>query len=76
MGARWAGVDENIGAKMCWKIVDDVSGEIICRSTIRSAIELVTANLKVDPIEPRLEEILDTTEDNGLLSKFVSLANI
>ena len=36
MRARWAGIDENIGTKMCWKLVDDNSGEIINRSTIRS----------------------------------------
>lgn len=29
MRARWAGVDEKIGTKMCWKLVDDSSGEII-----------------------------------------------
>ena len=34
MRARWAGIDENIGTKMCWKLVDDNSGEIINRSTI------------------------------------------
>ena len=28
--ARWAGVDEKIGAKMCYKLVDDESGYIIC----------------------------------------------
>ena len=50
MRARWAGVNENIGAKMCWKLVDDVSGEIVCRSTICSAIKPGTANLQVDPI--------------------------
>ena len=27
MRSRWAGVDENIGTKMCWKLVDDNSGE-------------------------------------------------
>ena len=51
MRARWAGIDENIGTKMCWKLVDDNSGEIINRSTIRSAIEPGAANLQVDPIK-------------------------
>ena len=46
-----AGVDENIGAKMCYKLVDDDSGKIICRSVIRSATEPGTATLRVDPIE-------------------------
>ena len=50
--ARWAGVDEQIGAKMCYKLVDDESGKIINRSVIRSATEPGTANLRVDPIEP------------------------
>ena len=79
MRARWAGVDEKIGAKMCWKVVDDVSGEIICRSTIRSAVEPGTENLQVDPVEPRLEKCTELGHDNGLLNngllnEFMSLA--
>ena len=34
--ARWAGVDKLIGVKKCYKLVDDESGKIICRSVIRS----------------------------------------
>ena len=49
--ARWDGVDEKIGAKMCYKLVDDESGKIVCRSVIQSATELGTANLWIDPIE-------------------------
>ena len=56
------------------EFVDDVSGEIIYRSTIRSAIEPDTANLQVDLIKPRPEENLETTEDNGLLDELMSLA--
>ena len=37
---------------MCFKIVGDDSGEIIRRSTIRSANKPGTANLQVDPLEP------------------------
>ena len=29
MRSRWASVDENISTKMCWKLVDDNSWEII-----------------------------------------------
>ena len=43
--ARWAGVDEKIGAKMCYKLVYDNSGKIICRSVIRSATEPGTAKI-------------------------------
>ena len=43
--ARWACVDENIGAKMCYKLVDDESGKIVCSSVIRSATEPGTTNL-------------------------------
>ena len=62
---------------MCWKLVDDISGEIICRSTIRSAIEPGTANLQVDPVEPLPDPIdtIDNTENSGLLNDFISLAN-
>ena len=51
MRARRTGVDENIGTKMCWKLVDDNSGEIIYKSTTRSAIEPGTVNLQVGPLE-------------------------
>ena len=37
--AQWAGVDEKIGAKMCYKLVDKESGKIICRSVIRTVTE-------------------------------------
>ena len=37
---------------MCYKLVDDECGKIICRSVIRSATEPGTANLRVDPMEP------------------------
>ena len=60
--ARWAGVDEQIGAKMCYKLVDDESGAIINQSVIRSTTEPGTTNLRVDPIEPfppDLDDILD-----------------
>ena len=50
--ARWAGVDEKIGAKMYHKLVDKESGKIICRSVIRAATEPGSTNLQNDPIEP------------------------
>ena len=37
---------------MCYKLVDEESGKIICRSVIRAATEPGSANLRVDPIEP------------------------
>ena len=43
--ARWAGADEKIGAKMCYKLVDEESGKIICRSIIKVATEPGSANL-------------------------------
>ena len=36
---------------MCYKLVDDESGKIICCSVIWSATEPGNANLRVDPIE-------------------------
>ena len=49
---RWVGVDEKIGAKMCYKFVDEKSGKVICRLVIRSATEPGSANLRIDPIKP------------------------
>ena len=49
--ARWASVDEYIGAKMCYKLVDDESSNIVCRSVIQSATEPGTDKLRIDPIK-------------------------
>ena len=73
--ARWAGVDEQIGAKMWYKLVDDETGKIINRSVICSATESDTANLRVDPIEPLppgpdnvLDEMISTADFETPLS--------
>ena len=65
-------MDENIGTKLCWKLVDDNSGEIICRSTIRSTIEPGSANLQVDPLEPIPKPVDDAPD---ILGDFMSLAD-
>ena len=74
MRARWAGVDENIGSKMCLKLVDDNSEEIISRSTIQSATEPGTANLQVDPIEP-VPDPIPEPDSTDQLDDFMSMAN-
>ena len=73
--ARWAGVDESIDAKMCYNLVDDESGKIICPSVIRSATEPGTANLRIDSIEPLpsdtdaiLDEMMSTADFETPLS--------
>ena len=75
MRGRWAGVDNSIGAEMCWKLVNDVSVEKICRSTIWSAFEPGTVNLQVDPIEPKKEDPVELTDNDKLLDDFMSLAD-
>ena len=58
---------------MCWKLVDDNSGEIINRSTIRSAIEPGASNLRVDPIEPHPDPTPSPTQAlTSLLGDFMS----
>ena len=80
---RWAGVDESIGAKMCYKLVDDESGKTICRSVIRSTTEPGNANFLVDPIEPVppdpnniLDEMMPTADFETLLSSVDSVDSI
>ena len=75
MRAGRASVDEGIGAKMCWKFIDDNIGKIICRSVIRSALEPGTANLQVDPIEPLQDDAILDTEDDAMLNGFMSLVD-
>ena len=60
---------------MCYKLVDDESGKIICCSVIRSATEPGTANLRIDPIEPLpfdadaiLDEMMSTADFETPLS--------
>ena len=73
--ARWAGVDEKIGSKMCYKLVDDESGKIICRSVIQSATEHGTANLQVDPIEPLPPDAIHSTESDAMLDELMTAAD-
>jgi hypothetical protein len=47
---RWVGISEHIGGKMTYKIITDDTGEEVCRSTIRSALDPTMKNLREDPI--------------------------
>ena len=62
---RCADISEDIGPKMCFKIVDYDSGKIIRQSTIRSANKSGTSNLQVDPLKP--PPSVDTTDNNNVL---------
>ena len=64
-----AGDDEQIGAKMCYKLVGDETGKIINRSVICSVTEPSTANLRVDPIEPL------PPDPDDVLDEMMSAAN-
>ena len=58
---------------MCWKLVDDNSGEIICISTIQSVIEPGTANLQVNLLKPLSNEKQENNEVT--LDEFMLLAD-
>ena len=75
MRARWTGVDENVWAKKCWKLVGDVSREIIYRSIIYSAIEAGTNNPQVDPLELKQTNLVELIDTDEILDNFMSLAN-
>ena len=60
MKGRWAGVAEYVGHKMTFKIIDDISGEEICWSCIRSAFKPGARNLHVDPLK-LIPVLLDPT---------------
>jgi hypothetical protein len=64
---RWVGISEHIGNKMTYKITTDDTGEEVCRSAIRSALDPTMKNLREDPIEIvkdpiLLEDILSPAE--------------
>ena len=75
---RWAGISEHIGHKMTFKIITDDTGEEICRSLIRSAIEPGTQNLQLDPvITPTQGNLLTPTQaptpvDAGTIENLMS----
>jgi hypothetical protein len=64
---RWVGISEHIGNKMTYKIITDDTGEEVCRSAIRLALDPTMKNLREDPIEIEkdpipLEDILSPAE--------------
>jgi hypothetical protein len=64
---RWVGISEHISNKMTYKIITDNTGEEVCRSAIRSALDPTMENLREDPIEIEkdpisLEDILSPAE--------------
>ena len=69
MRARYAGVSEKIGPKLCWKLVNDNTREIICRSTIQLAIKTGATNLETDSLEPKP----NPTEDEGLSQQILAM---
>jgi hypothetical protein len=64
---RWVGISEHIGNKMTYRIITDDTGEEVCRSAIRSALDPTMKNLCEDPIEIEkdpisLDDILSPAE--------------
>jgi hypothetical protein len=55
---RWVGISEHIGSKMTYKIITDDTGEEVCRSAIRSAVDPTMKNLCEDLIEIVKDPIL------------------
>ena len=60
---------------MCYKLVDDESGKIVCRSVIRSATEPGTANLWIDPIKSLPSDAIRNTESDAMLDEMMTLAD-
>jgi hypothetical protein len=55
---RWVGFSEHIGNKMTYTIITDDTGEEVCRSAIRSALDPTMKNLRVHiPNKPRLRHL-------------------
>ena len=73
--ARWAGIDEKIGIKMCYKLVNDKSRKIVCRSVIWSATGPSTTNLQIDPIEPLPPDAIPNTELDAMLDEMMIFAD-
>ena len=74
--ARWAGIDKKIGAKMCYKFVDDESGKIVYQSVIISATEPGTSNLHIDPIKPLPPDVIHSTEPEAMIDELMTMINL
>jgi hypothetical protein len=64
---RWVGISKHIDNKMTYKNTTDDTGEEVCRSVIRSALDPTMKNLHEDPVEIEkdpisLEDILSPAE--------------
>ena len=59
---------------MCYKLVDDESGKIVCLSIIRSATEPGSANLRIDPIKPLPPDVIHSTEPDTMPDELMTLA--
>jgi hypothetical protein len=55
---RWVGVSENVGHFMTYKILTDDTRQIIHRSNIRSAADPSARNLRLDPLNDALPEVI------------------
>jgi hypothetical protein len=55
---RWVGVSENVGHFMTYKIMTDDTHQIIHRSNIRSAADPNARNLRLDPLNDKLPEVI------------------
>jgi hypothetical protein len=78
---RWVGISEHIGNKMTYKIITDDTGEEVCRSAIRSAVDPTMKNLREDPIkivkDPiLLEDILSPAEAISTKIKSDAMNNV
>ena len=61
---------------MCYKLVDDEGGKIVCRSVTRPATEPGTANLRIDLIEPLPPDTIHSTELDTMLDEMMTMANL
>jgi hypothetical protein len=68
---RWVGISEHIGNKMTYKIITDDTGEEVCRSAMRSALDPTMKNIRDDLIE--IEKDLISLED--ILSPAEAISN-
>jgi hypothetical protein len=67
---RWVGISKHIGNKMAYKIIRDDTGEEVCRSAIRLALDPTMKNLREDPVE--IEKDLILLEDILSLAEAIS----
>jgi hypothetical protein len=65
--ARMVGIAEHQGDAMTWLVLDDITQQVICRSAIRSAVDIMNPNLRAE--HPLIDSTMGLGSEAGEMQK-------